>query len=113
VVSTDDLQMAAVASRWSPAERSVLAAGAGCDLLEVCSSHDDQVEAMEGLIRAVEAEEVSRKATEAAEGRVRRLKDRFLEGYRDPDPRAARDAAQRGEHRALAEEIATTSGLGA
>ena len=37
---------------------AVLAAQAGCDLLEVCSGHDDQVAAMEGLIRAIEAEEV-------------------------------------------------------
>ena len=110
VVVTDDLQMDAVARRWRPAERAVLAAQAGCDLLEVCSDHDDQVEAMEGLIRAVEAEEVRYTDMEAAEGRVRRLKERFLDGYRDPDPKAARLAAERGEHRALAEEIAALSG---
>ena len=111
VVATDDLQMDAVARRWGPAERTVLAAQAGCDLLEVCSDHDDQVEAMEGLIRAVEAGDVRYAEMEAAEGRVRGLKERFLADYRDPDPKAARLAAERGEHRALAEEIAALSGL--
>ncbi len=111
VVSTDDLQMKAVAAHWGPAERAVLAAQAGCDLLEVCSGHDDQVEAMEGLIRAVEAEEVRFKDLEAAQGRVNLLKERFLDGYRDPDPRDARQAAERAEHRAVAEEIAALSGL--
>ena len=96
VVATDDLQMKAVAAHWGAAERAVLAAQAGCDLLEVCSDHDDQVEAMEGLIRAVEAEEIGFKDMEAAEGRVTRLKERFLEGYRDPDPREARLVGGRG-----------------
>jgi beta-N-acetylhexosaminidase len=109
-VATDDLQMKAVAAHWGPAERAVLAARAGCDLLEVCSDHDDQVEAMEGLIRAVEAEDIRFTDMDAAEGRVKGLKERFLDGYRDPDPRDARQVAEGAAHRALAEEIATASG---
>ena len=47
----------------------------------------------------------------APEGRVRALKGRFLAGYRDPDPRQARAAAGRVEHRAIAETIAARSGM--
>jgi beta-N-acetylhexosaminidase len=111
VVVTDDLEMKAVAKRWTPAEISVLAVKAGADILAFCRNHDGQVAAMEGLIRAVEAEEIPFKEMEAAEGRVKRLQERFLGSYRDPDPKAARQAAGRGGHRALADEIAQASGL--
>ena len=111
VVVTDALEMKALAKHWTPAQISVRAAQAGCDLLALCSGHDAQVEAMEGLIRALEAGEVPFKEAEAADGRVRALKERFLAGYQDPDPRLAREAAGRGEHRALAEAIAVRSGI--
>ncbi len=111
VVVTDALEMKALANHWTPAQISVMAAKAGCDLLALCSGHDAQVEAMESLIRALEAGEIPFKEAEAAEGRVRALKERFLTGYRDPDPREAREAAGRGEYRALAETIAARSGI--
>jgi beta-glucosidase-like glycosyl hydrolase len=88
-----------------------MAAKAGCDLLALCSGHDAQVEAIESLIRALEAGDVPFKEAESAEGRVRALKERFLAGYHDPDPKRARQAAGRGEHRALAESIAARSGI--
>jgi beta-N-acetylhexosaminidase len=111
VVVTDDLAMGAVAKHWTPAQIAVLAAKAGCDLLELCRGHDAQVEMVEALVRAVESGEVPFKEAEAAEGRVRALKERFLAGYRDPDPREAREAAGRMEHRAIAEAIAVRSGI--
>jgi beta-N-acetylhexosaminidase len=109
VVVTDALEMKALAGHWTPAQISVLAAKAGCDLLALCRGHDAQVEALESLIRALESGEIPFKEAEATEGRVRALKERFLAGYRDPDPREAREAAGRGEHRALAETIAARS----
>ena len=42
---------------------------------------------------------------------MRALKERFLAGYRDPDPKLARQAADSGAHRALAEAIAVRSGV--
>jgi beta-N-acetylhexosaminidase len=111
VVLTDDMEMKAVARRWRPAELSVMAAKAGCDILEFCHTHDAQVEAIEGLIRAVEAEEISFADMEDSEGRVKQLQERFLESYHDPDPKVAREAAGAGEHRALANEIAQASGM--
>jgi beta-glucosidase-like glycosyl hydrolase len=88
-----------------------MAAQAGCDLLCFCRDHDAQVEGIEGLIRATESGEVLFKEAEAAETRIRALKERFLADYRDPDPKAARAAAGRYEHRALAEQVAERAGL--
>jgi len=111
VVVTDDLEMKAVAARFTPAQIAVLAAQAGCDLLEFCKTHDAQVEAIEALIRACESAEIPFKEAEVSEVRVRALKDRFLAGYVDPDPRRARDAAGSPTHRALADAIAVRSGM--
>jgi beta-N-acetylhexosaminidase len=111
VVVTDALEMKALAKRWTPAQIGVLAASAGCDLLALCSGHDAQVEAMESLIRALEAGEIPFKEAEAADSRVRALKERFLAGTHDPDPKLARQAAGRSEHRALAETIVARSGI--
>jgi len=111
VVVTDDLEMKAVAKRWTPAEIAVKAADAGADILAFSRDPDGQVAAMEGLIRAAEAEEINFKAMEAAQGRVKTLQERYLAGYRDPNPTEARLAAGRGEHRDLAERIAAGSGL--
>ena len=111
LVVTDDLEMKAVAARYTPAQIAVLAAQAGCDLMEFCKTHDSQVEAIEALVRACESGEVAFKDAEAAEGRLRALKERFLAGYRDPDPKQARRAAESGAHRALAEAIASRSGI--
>jgi beta-N-acetylhexosaminidase len=110
VTVTDDLDMKAVAKHWKPSQVSVLAAKAGCDLLCFCRDHDAQVEGIEALIRALEADEVSFKEAEAAEKRLRALKERFLGSYRDPDPKQARLAAGPVEHRLLAEEIVQRSG---
>jgi beta-N-acetylhexosaminidase len=111
VVVTDDLEMQALAKHWRPAQIAVLGAQAGCDLFALSKSHDAQVEAIEALVRACESGEIAFKEQEAAEGRVRALKERFLAGYVDPDPRQARLAAEDGRHRALAEEIAARSGI--
>jgi beta-N-acetylhexosaminidase len=110
-IVTDDLEMRAVAARWTPARLAVAAARAGADVLAFCRDPAGQTEAIEGLIRAAEAGEVPFKEMEAAAARVARLKERFLAGYRDPDPRAARLAAGSADHRALAEEIAGASSL--
>ena len=111
VVPTDDLDMKGVAKLWRPAQIAVMSAQAGCDLLCFCRDHDAQVEGIEGLIRATESGEVPFKAAEAAEARIRGLKERFLAGYRDPDPKEARAAAGRHDHRAIAERVAERSGL--
>lgn len=111
VVVTDDMDMKAVARGWAPAESAVLAAEAGCDLVEFCADHDAQVAAVEGLVRALESGRLSWKAMERSVIRLRALKDRYLLPWRDPDPREARLAAGSGDSVALAEEIGSRSGL--
>jgi beta-N-acetylhexosaminidase len=109
VVVGDDLEMKAVAERWPPAASAVLAAKAGCDILPVCKGPDAQVEALEGVIRGLEAEEIPWSEMDDASGRIRRLKERFLLPHRDPDPKEALRAA--GGHRALAREIEERGGV--
>ncbi len=111
VIVSDDLEMKAVAEGWGPGKAAGLAAKAGCDLVTVSKTPDAQVAAIEELVRVAEAEEVSWEAMEVAAERVRRLKERFLLPYEDPDPRQARLVAGVGEHRRLAEEIAGRAGI--
>ncbi len=96
---------------WPAGQAAVLAAQAGCDILPVCKSPDAQVEAIEALIRAVEREDIKTSALDDADARIRAMKDRFLLPYRDPDPKEARRVAGLGEHRSLAAEIGSRSGL--
>ena len=110
VVLTDDLEMKAVAAKWKPAESAVLAVKAGCDVLPVCSKRDAQVEAMEGVIRALERDEISWEDMDVSNARIRRMKERFLLPHRDPSPKEARQSAGLGEWKALAQEISERGG---
>jgi beta-N-acetylhexosaminidase len=111
VVVSDDLRMKAVADRWRPEAAAALAVRAGCDLLPVCADTEAQVEAIEGVVRALESGEISWNSMDDACARIRRLKERFLLPYREPDPKGARLAAGAGERWALAREIAEGSGI--
>ena len=111
VVFGDDLEMKAVAAKWPFGEAAVLTVKAGCDMLLVCKEVEAQVAAIEGLIRAFEADEVPFTARDDAQRRIRRLKEKYVLPYADPDPKRARQTAGRGEHRALAEEIAAAGGF--
>lgn len=110
VVLTDDLEMKAVADRWAPDESAVMAMKAGCDIVPVCASHDAQVRAMEGAIRAAEKGEIAFREMDDALLRIRRLKERYLLPYRETRPDEARRAAGRPEYEALAQEIAEKGG---
>ena len=110
VVLTDDLEMKAVAAQWSYAESAVLAVKAGCDVLPVCSRHDAQVQAMEGVIRALESEEIPFQSMDDSCRRIQRMKQEFLVPHRDPSPKEARQSAGIGEWKALAQEISERGG---
>jgi beta-N-acetylhexosaminidase len=110
VIYTDDMEMKAVSERWGYADAAVMAMNAGCDALPVCSRHDAQVQAMEGLIRAVEGGQISWTRLVDAHMRVRRLKHRFVLPYGPPDPRQARQAAGSAEWWAVAQTIAERGG---
>jgi beta-N-acetylhexosaminidase len=111
VVFSDDMEMHAVSKRWKASESAVLAALAGCDVLEYCADHGQQVDALEGLIRGVESERISWTALDESVERVRALKRQYLIPHRDPDPRVARQVAGAGEHQAVAREIGDRGGM--
>jgi beta-N-acetylhexosaminidase len=110
VVFTDDLEMKAVADRWTPDRSAVLAMQAGCDIVPVCVTHDAQVTAMEGAIRAVEAGEVPYKAVDDSLARIRAMKERFLLPHRDPSGKEARRQAGSRDFADLAREISERGG---
>ena len=111
VIVSDDMEMKAVAKTWRAGEATSLAVAAGCDLIAFCKTPDAQVEAAETLVRIIEAAPVPLVAVPDPNDRIRRLKQRFLLPYADPDPKAARQAAGVGERLALAQEIAERSGI--
>jgi beta-N-acetylhexosaminidase len=111
VIVSDDLEMKAVANLAPPDVLAIRATLAGCDMLPLCSSHDAQVTAIEGVVRALESKELAWGAFDDSTARLMQLKKRFLLPYAAPDPRAARAAAGIGE--ALAREIAEQGGLAA
>jgi beta-N-acetylhexosaminidase len=111
VIFTDDLEMKAVSGRWGYGEAAVLSMAAGCDALPVCSKHDAQVEAMEGLIRAVEDGRLPWSRLDDAVSRLRRLKQRFVVPYGPPDPREARAMAGAAQWSALARSIGDRGGV--
>ncbi len=113
VIVSDDLEMKAVAAEWGTARAAGLAVKAGCDLVTVSKTPDAQVAALEELVRSAEAEEITWKAMDTAAERVRRLKERFLLPYQDPDPKQAREAAGIVAHSRLAEQIAGRAGISA
>jgi beta-N-acetylhexosaminidase len=82
VIVSDDLEMNAIASRYTPAEAAVAAVAAGCDALLICGKGPVvdiglQVEALEALIHAVETEQLPLKRVEDALARNAAAKERF------------------------------------
>ena len=81
MVVTDDLEMQAVAARWSPGEAAVMAVAAGCDGVLVCSGNvDAQAATLEALVKAVESGVITHARLDDATARVARQKARFLAG---------------------------------
>ncbi len=77
VVVTDDLGMVGASGEEPPGRVAVEAVKAGADLLIVVGPYEDQVEAYEAVIGAVEAGEIPRGRVEEAFRRVREVKDRY------------------------------------
>jgi len=109
VIFTDDMEMKAIAARWSVPDACVQAVAAGCDGVLVCSGNTDlHVATLEALIHAVEDERLPWSQVEESLARHRRMKERFAAR------RAARGATARGwrpvlgreSHAAIAEEMA-------
>jgi beta-N-acetylhexosaminidase len=74
VLVSDDLEMQAIAARWSVEEAAVQAVAAGCDLLLVCWSDEKQERAVEALGREAERSAAFRARCDEALVRVRRAR---------------------------------------
>ena len=105
VVFCDDLGMKAISASRTLADASVEAIAAGNDVVLLCNSTaDEQVVAIEALIRAAESGQLTQTRLDDALARQRRVKERFFGvSNRKPVPLAAVGCA---EHQAVAEEMA-------
>lgn len=120
VLFSDALEMRAVASRYGIGEASVRAATAGCDVLLVCRGEDNREIASDALAREARDNPAFRARLDAANRRVRRLRELLArEERKDPDPGRSRSSLRQAgsrQHRELAsllserwEHIARTS----
>jgi beta-N-acetylhexosaminidase len=111
VIVSDDLEMKAIANKYTLGEAAVAAVAAGCDSLLMCGSGrtsdvELQARALEALIYAVENEQLSVTQVEAAIERNRRAKERFLRDWRPPTATQLRNVIGSEQHRAISEQMA-------
>ena len=109
IIATDDMSMQAIAANRSLDLATVDAIDAGCDLALLCAADvDQQVRALEAVIRAVENDELSHARIDDAFARNERVKTRFLLEERDRRPLSARElhaVLNCDEHNAVAAEM--------
>jgi beta-N-acetylhexosaminidase len=77
VVVTDDLAMAGAKGKDSPAEAALQAVGAGADLLIVSSPPQQQADAYDAVVAAVESGEIPRSRIEKSVERLLAIKERY------------------------------------
>jgi beta-N-acetylhexosaminidase len=105
VVVSDDLGMKAVSATIPLPEATVQALAAGCDVVLMCNSTaDEQVEALEAVIRAAETGRLSEARIDDALARQQRVRERLL--AMPATPPGTLDRIGCGEHRAIADEMA-------
>jgi len=102
---SDDLEMGAIASRYSTAEAAVRFIEAGGDLLLICHRYERQLEAMEALTRAVEAGRIQEERVEGSLRRVIRAKERYLLPSPPPSPEKITEVVGCEEHQKLVQAI--------
>ena len=109
VIVSDDLEMKAITHDYAVPRAAVLAVGAGCDGLLICSGrHDTHAAALESLVRAVETQQLPQSRVEDALMRQRRAKERFLAApvaARPLQGRALQQLLGCDAHRAVADEM--------
>jgi beta-N-acetylhexosaminidase len=109
VILSDDLEMKAIAKTYDTTEAATLAVDAGCDGVLMCGAdHEKHTAALEGLIYAIEKEQLPMTRVEGALRRQQRAKERFLaEPVMSRPPRIQQIRQRLGldEHQAIAEEM--------
>jgi beta-N-acetylhexosaminidase len=105
VVISDDLGMKAVSATTPLPEATVAALAAGCDTVLLCNSTaDEQVQAIEAIIRAAEQGVLSPTRLDDALLRQKRVKERFA-GIQ-PGRNVSIDRVGHADHQAVAREMA-------
>ena len=112
VIASDDLEMKAISSSYTPGDAAVAAIAAGCDVVLMCGSGRDanierHVQALEALIHAVEDGRLSIKAVDAAFERNRRAKERFARDWRPPTAEQLKAVIGSDKHREISEQMAS------
>ncbi|MDQ3068701.1 MAG: beta-N-acetylhexosaminidase [Acidobacteriota bacterium] len=106
IVISDDLAMKAVSAKWELEDSFVAAIAAGCDAVLLCDPKpDEQAQALEAVIHAVESKQLKLSRVEDALARQQRVKARFLTGRPAATARLS-DILGCAEHQAIAEEMA-------
>ena len=107
IVISDDLAMKAISASWRVGDSMVAALAAGCDAVLLCDPKpDEQVEALEAVIHAVEDRRLPLSRVEDALARQHRVKARFLANAEQRTPSLS-DVLGCAEHQAVAEEMAS------
>lgn len=107
VLFSDDLEMKAVADRYSVEDSAVMSIEAGCDALLICRSEDLQERALEALVKRAEKDKAfEKRCTDAFRRSVNARKRRV------PAPTKDRDAFDRimAASKQIEQEIATRLG---
>jgi beta-N-acetylhexosaminidase len=95
LVITDDLDMAAVAKRFSPGDRSVLAFNAGADVLLYCNRPEDALSGRAAIHDAMSDGTLSGNRVRDALRRVEQLKTRYAGSLSPCAVRSVQDAYPR------------------
>jgi beta-N-acetylhexosaminidase len=105
VVISDDLGMKAVSAQTPLPDAAIAAVRAGCDVALLCNSTtEEQVVAIEALIRAVESGAVPQTRVDDAWARQRAVKERWLPVRQAPAPPL--DVIGCIDHQIVAQEMA-------
>lgn len=104
VIFSDDMEMKAVAGRWSLEQQVDLGTRAGLDVFLVCASADLQMAFFEQLIAAQEGDPGHDRAAADSVRRLTGLRQRF---FADPRPQPGLDLVGHLDHRMLAVELAS------
>lgn len=76
VVFTDDLTMGAISEKYTPAEASIKALNAGCDMLLVCFGNDNANDTIDAIVQAVKNGELSEERLNEAVLNILEMKSR-------------------------------------
>lgn len=110
VVTTDCMEMKAIADNFGTGEAAVLAVLAGVDILLACHTLSRQIEIRDAIFSAVQNGRISASRIDESVERILKLKSKYnLESRRSVDPNCIESKLGTIEHLSLQQEIADKS----